>query len=436
MEVKIESILSRSNLQIAYDRVVGNRGASGVDGMEVDELGAYLKENWEDCKAKIQSREYKPSLVRRVTIGKPDGGERHLGIPTVLDRMIQHSISQELSKYYDSSFSDYSYGFRTGRNCHQAINKALDYVNSGYVYMVSIDLSKFFDRVHHDRLMGTLMKSIKDKAVLSLIRGYLTSGIMSEGLVSLPTEGTPQGGNLSPILSNIVLDELDKQLEKRGHKFVRYADDISIFVRSRRAGIRVMEGISNWIEKELHLKVNTEKSGVFYCNQGSLLGYGFFKTSKTYQLRVIGKSIKRFKSKLRKLTNRSWSISMDDRLEKERQIIQGWINYYGLAKCKNHMISIDSWLKRRFRQIIWKTWKLPRTKRRNLIKLGIPEGEAHKWANTRRGSWRSSKSATLHVAISNDRLHKRGYRSLVSYYLYRHSDLMNRRDTRSVCPVV
>jgi len=436
MEVQIESIVSQRNLQIAYERVVSSRGASGVDGMEVDELGEYLKGNWEGTKTKILSGKYKPSIIRRVSIGKPDGGIRHLGIPTVLDRMIQHCISQELAKYYDSSFSQSSYGFREGRNCHQAVSQALDYVNDGYTYMVSIDLSKFFDRVHHDRLMGKLMKSIKDKAVLRLIRGYLKSGIMTEGVIIKPLEGTPQGGNLSPILSNIVLDELDKELENRKHKFVRYADDISIFVRSRRAGERVIQSVSNWIEQELRLKVNTEKSGVFHCNKGGLLGYGFYKTSKKYSLRVSRNSLKRFKTKLRELTNRSWSISMDDRLEKERQIIQGWINYYGLARCKNHMISLDSWLRRRFRQIIWKSWKLPRTKLRNLRKLGISNEEARKWANTRRGSWRSSKSATLHVAISNERLEKRGYRSLVSYYSSRHTDLMNRRDTRTVCPVV
>lgn len=436
MEVRIENIVSRSNLEKAYGQVVGNRGSSGIDGMKVEELKRHLSEYWEEYKTKILAGKYKPSLIRRVSIGKPDGGIRHLGIPTVLDRMIQHSISQELVKYYDAGFSKNSYGFRPGRNAHQALEQSLDYINEGYEYLVSIDLSKFFDRVHHDRLMSKLSKDISDKQVLRLIRRYLQSGIMIDGVVHQPREGTPQGGNLSPILSNIVLDELDKELERRGHKFVRYADDISIYVKSRRAGERVLESIGKWIEKVLRLTVNTEKSGVYHCTRGGLLGYGFNKNSELYTLRVLPKSLKRFKEKLRKLTSRKWSISFDDRVEKERQIIQGWINYYGLAKCKGHMKLLDQWLRRRFRQCIWKTWKLVRTRKKNLIKLGIPEKKAYMWANTRKGYWAISKSPILTTAIPNKLLESRGYRSLVSYYEYRHSDLMNRRDTRTVRPVV
>ncbi|MEM9546434.1 MAG: group II intron reverse transcriptase/maturase [Bacteroidota bacterium] len=436
MEVRIENIVSRGNLERAYSQVVGNKGSSGVDEMEVEELKSHLKEFWQDYKKQLLTGTYNPSLIRRVSIGKPGGGLRHLGIPTVLDRMIQHSISQELVKYYDTGFSANSYGFRPGRNAHQALEQSLSYVNEGYEYLVSIDLSKFFDRVHHDRLMSRLSKDITDKEVLRLIRRYLQSGIMIEGVVHQLREGTPQGGNLSPILSNIVLDELDKELEGRRHKFVRYADDISIYVKSRRAGERVLKSVSNWIEKVLRLKVNTEKSGVYHCTKGGLLGYGFYKNSEGYVHRVLPKSLKRFKAKLRKVTSRRWSMSFDERVEKERQIIQGWINYYGLAKCKSHMKEIDKWLRRRFRQCIWKTWKLVRTRMRNLIKLGIPKKYAYKWANTRKGYWAISKSPILTRSIPNKLLDSRGYRSLVSYYEYRHSDLMNRRDTRTVRPVV
>jgi len=436
MEVQIESIVSQTNLRIAYDQVIGNKGSSGVDGMGVKELKPYLKQNWTEVRRNLMTGKYKPSLVRRVSIDKPDGGKRHLGIPTVLDRMIQHSISQELVKKYDVNFSDHSYGFRSGRNAHQALERSLDYIKGGYEYMVSIDLSKFFDRVHHDRLMSKLSKDIRDKQVLLLIRRYLQSGIMIEGVVHRPTQGTPQGGNLSPILSNIVLDELDVELTNRGHKFVRYADDISIFVKSRRAGERVLESVSNWIEKVLRLRVNTDKSGVSHCTKGGLLGYGFYKDSKGYNHRVLPKSLKRFKAKLRRVTSRRISISFDERVEKERQIIQGWINYYGMAKCKGHMIKLDSWLRRRFRQCIWKTWKLVRTRMRRLMQLKIPRQKAYEWANTRLGYWRISKSPILHTAIPNSLLESRGYHSLVSYYDYRHTDLMNRRDTRTVRPVV
>lgn len=436
MEVKLESILSRENLLKAYHQVVGNKGAPGIDRMEVSELSGYLSSNWKSIAEQIRTGKYKPSAVRRVSIPKPNGGERHLGIPTVLDRMIQHSISQELVKLYDGSFSKYSYGFRIGRNAHQALEQSLDYLKCGYEYVVSIDLEKFFDRVNHDKLMGKLSKSIKDKEVLRLIRRYLQSGIMEEGVVLRNDEGTPQGGNLSPILSNIVLDALDKELENRGLHFVRYADDISIFVKSPRAGERVLVNVSNWIEKHLKLKVNAEKSGVKHCNKSGLLGYGFYKSKDGYQFRVLAKSLARFKLKLKRLTKRSWSVSLDYRLERLRQTLQGWINYFGLAKVKNKIEALDGWLRRRVRMCIWKTWKLTRTKMRSLIKLGIPKFKAYQWANSRKGYWVISGSPILQTAIPNKLLEIRGLRSLLSYYLYRHNDLMNRRDTRTVRPVV
>jgi len=436
MEVLLENILSRNNLLVAYNQVVGNKGASGIDGMTVDDLGDYLKENWESIRLKIEQGKYKPSAVRRVSIAKPNGGERHLGIPTVLDRMVQHSISQELNKLYDPNFSEYSYGFRKGRDAHQALNQSLDYIQEGYEYMVSIDLEKFFDRVNHDKLMSKLSKRITDKEVLRLIRRYLQSGIMEEGLIRKNEEGTPQGGNLSPILSNIVLDELDKELGSRGHRFVRYADDISIFVKTSRAGLRVLESVSNWISKHLKLRVNLEKSGVKHCMKGELLGYGFYKSKTGYGFRISPRSYKRFQVKLKRLTKRSWSVSLDYRFEKLRQTIQGWLNYYGLAAGKQRIRRLDEWLRRRVRMCIWKTWKRVRTRMRSLIKLGIPKEKAYMWANTRKGYWEISGSPILATTITTRRLEKRGYRSLLSYYLHRHSILMNRRDTRTVRPVV
>ena len=436
MEVLLENILSRNHLLGAYNQVVGNKGASGIDGMTVDDLGDYLKENWESIRLKIEQGKYKPSAVRRVSIPKPNGGERHLGIPTVLDRMVQHSISQELNKLYDPNFSEYSYGFRKGRDAHQALNQSLDYIQEGYEYMVSIDLEKFFDRVNHDKLMSKLSKGITDKEVLRLIRRYLQSGIMEEGLIRKNEEGTPQGGNLSPILSNIVLDELDKELESRGHRFVRYADDISIFVKTSRAGLRVLESVSNWISKHLKLRVNLEKSGVKHCMKGELLGYGFYKSKTGYGFRISPSSYKRFQIKLKRLTKRSWSVSLDYRFEKLRQTIQGWLNYYGLAAGKRRIRRLDEWLRRRVRMCIWKMWKLVPTRMRSLIRLGIPKGKAYMWANTRKGYWEISGSPILETSITNRRLEKRGYRSLLSYYLHRHSILMNRRDTRTVRPVV
>ena len=436
MEVLLENILSRNNLTQAYNQVVGNKGSAGVDGMTVDQLGDYLRENWEILRLKIEQGKYQPTAVRRVSIPKPNGGERHLGIPTVFDRMLQHSISQELDKLYDETFSAYSYGFRKGRSAHQALNQSLDYIQSGYEYLVSIDLEKFFDRVNHDKLMSKLSKGISDKEVLRLIRRYLQSGIMAEGVKQSNEEGTPQGGNLSPILSNIVLDELDKELESRGHRFVRYADDISIFVKTPRAGLRVLESVSKWISKELKLQVNAEKSGVKHCMKGGLLGYGFYKSKTGYGFRILSSSYKRFQVKLKRLTKRSWSVSLDYRLEQLRQTMQGWLNYYGLAACKTRITRLDEWLRRRLRMCIWKTWKRVRTRMRSLIQLGIPKDRAYWWACTRKGYWPISGSPILQTAITNRRLEQRGYSSLLSYYLYRHSNLMNRRDTRTVRPVV
>jgi len=434
----LKQVLSKENMKAAYTRVVENKGAAGIDGMGVDELKPYLQINWQQLTEKLEEGKYKPSPVRRVTIPKPNGGERSLGIPTVLDRMLQQGISQQLTKHYDTTFSEYSYGFRKGRSCHQALDTALWYLNEGYVYVVEIDLEKFFDKVNHDRLMHRLSIDIKDKELLRLIRRYLQSGVMEGGLISRTEEGTPQGGNLSPLLSNIVLDELDKELECRGHRFVRYADDISIFVKSRKAGERVLQSISNWIEKKLKLTVNQEKSGVKHYTKGGLLGFGFYKDGEGVKSRILGKSYLRFQRKLKRLTKRSWSMSMEDRLTRINQVTIGWLYYFGKAKGKSRIKRLDEWLCRRLRMCIWKQWKLIRTRHRSLMKLGVADNQAYQWANTRKGYWRIAGSPILQSTVTYDRLIQNGYKPLSTMYKDVHLllNLMNRRDTRTVRPVV
>lgn len=432
----IETILRRENLNRAYQQVTRNKGAAGIDKMTTEELGVYLSKQGEELIRSIREGTYKPQAVRRVEMQTPKGGVRLLGIPTVVDRMIQQAIGQELSKHYDPLFSDYSYGFRAGRSCHQAIDTALDYLNAGYCYVVSIDLSKFFDRVNHDRLMHSLSVRITDKGVLRLIRRYLQSGVMINGVVQKTEEGTPQGGNLSPILSNIVLDELDKELERRGHKFVRYADDITIFVQSRRAGERVLESVGGYIESRLKLRVNRDKSGVHHYTKGSMLGFGFYKDAKGVQVRILEDRYQRIRRKLKRLTSRRWSISFDERMDHLYSYIMGWIGYYGKAKGATKMKQTDKWLRRRLRMCIWKQWKKIGKRMRSLIQLGASRQQAYEWANTRKSYWRTSRSPILQRTITNERLAKRGYTSIEKAYRRRHSILMNRRDTRTVRPVV
>jgi len=435
--ISIEDILSRDNMNRAYVQVTGNGGAAGIDGMTTEELGGYLSEHGEGLLSLLRSGTYKPQAVKRVEIPKATGGVRLLGIPTVVDRMIQQAIGQELSKHYDPLFSDYSYGFRVGRSCHQAVDTALDYFNAGYCYAVSIDLAKFFDRVNHDRLMYSLSMRIKDKEVLRLIRRYLQSGVLINGVVQKTEEGTPQGGNLSPILSNIVLDELDKELERRGHKFVRYADDITIFVQSRRAGERVLGSVTDYIESRLKLQVNRDKSGVYHYTKVGMLGFGFYKDSKGVHSRILERPYQSFRRKLKRLTSRKWSISFDERMDYLYSYITGWIGYYGKAKGAAKMKQTDKWLRRRLRMCIWKQWKKVGKRMRSLIQLGASRQQAYEWANTRKSYWHISRSPILQRTITNERLAIRGYTSIEKVYHRRHSILMmNRRDTRTVRPVV
>jgi group II intron reverse transcriptase/maturase len=432
----LESILERANLKAAWEQVARNNGAPGVDGMKAEDLLAHLSEQWGTYKQSLLEGKYRPQAVRRVEIPKPNGGVRQLGIPTVMDRFIQQATARKLDELYDPTFSESSYGFRQGRSAHQALDKALEHLNGGLSYIVEIDLEKFFDRVNHDRLMHQLGKRIGDKRVLKLVRSYLEAGVLENGIVRRNEEGTPQGGNLSPVLSNIVLDELDKELESRGHKFVRYADDISIYCASQRAAERVLESVSQWIEKRLKLKVNREKSGIKRPSDGQLLGFGFYHSPQGIRPRISSKSYARLKDKLKKLTCRSWSTSMAERLGRLADATIGWANYFGAGDGKNRLKSMDEWLRSRLRMCIWKQWKKVKTRMASLRKLGASEEQAYMWANTRKGPWRTAHSPILLTTISEIRLKQRGYVPLMETYTLRRETLMNRRDTRPVRPVV
>jgi RNA-directed DNA polymerase len=412
----LEKILSRENLKSAYHRVVTNKGAGGIDGIEVKDLKPLLWENWATTKELILEGKYQPQAIRRAWIDKPDGGKRKLGIPTVLDRMIQQAISQQLTLVYDRKFSNSSYAYRPGRNAHMAVKQALRYMGGKRDYIICIDLSQFFDRVNHDRLMQRLTEQVHDKRVLSLIRKYLQAGEMSEGLCRKQIEGTPQGGPLSPILSNIVLDELDKELESRGHKFVRYADDISIFVKSMKAAERVYESITIYIESRMKLKVNPKKSCICRPEGLTILGHGFKKYRGGYQCCVSPKSVRRFKDKVKTITRKTSPLTLDERFERLSQLFRGWINYFKLCWMRDMVSSLDNWIRDRLRYCIWKSWKRIRTRIRNLRRLGISITQSIRWGCTRKGGWRICKSQVMHVTVTNERLQQRGYQSLVSIY--------------------
>ena len=416
----LERILSRDNMISAMKRVISNKGSHGVDGMKVYELKQYLKTNWPGIREKILNSEYKPMSVRRVEIPKPNGGTRLLGIPTVLDRLIQQAIAQELNIIYDNKFSESSFGFRPRRSAKQAIKKAEFYINEGYRWVVDMDLEKFFDKVNHDILMYKLSKDIHDKRVLKLIRKYLQSGIMINGIMVANEEGTPQGGPLSPLLSNIMLDELDKELEKRGHKFCRYADDCNIYIKSKRAGERVMDSITDFIEGKLKLRVNREKSAVDRPWKRKFLGFTLnLMFGKAYSS-ISKNSLKRHKEKLKDILSRSKPIPLEQRINKINQVNIGWINYYGVAKCKGIVGQLDKWIRQRLRMCIWKQWKKVRTRYRNLKKLGLTHCQAIKFANTRKGYWRIANSAVLNTTLTNQFFTDLGLKSLTRQYIKIH----------------
>lgn len=413
----MERILSRENLIQALKRVERNKGSHGVDNMPVQNLRRHVTEHWSTLRFELEKGTYQPSPVRRVEIPKPDGGVRLLGIPTVVDRFIQQAIAQELSKVFDPTFSEHSYGFRPKRNAHQAIRKAKAYIREGNRWVVDMDLEKFFDKVNHDKLMGLLAKSVKDSRLLRIIKRYVKSGILTNGVCIRTSEGTPQGGPLSPLLANIVLHELDKELERRGHNFVRYADDFHIYVSSRKAGHRVLNSVTTFIEKKLHLKVNREKSAVDRPWRRKFLGFSFTPHGNP-KVRVHKKSIQRLKEQVRELTSRSKGWSMKYRILKLNQYLTGWCGYFALADTKSIFSKLDAWIRRRMRMCLWKEWKLPKTRKRKLIGLGVPKWKAHEWANTRKGYWRIAESPILSKTLNNSYWSRLGLRSLYERYTY------------------
>ena len=415
----LEKVLSKDNLNRAYKQVYKNKGASGVDGITVDELLLYLKEHKEEILWKIRNRKYKPQPVRRVFIPKENGKMRKLGIPSVIDRVIQQAIVQVLTPIYEEQFSNNSYGFRPERSCEMAVIKALECFNDGYDWIVDIDLQSFFDEVNQDKLIGIIRRTIKDGNLVSLIRKFLQSGVMEKGVLQPTKKGTPQGGNLSPLLSNIMLNELDKELEARGLNFVRYADDCLIMVRSEKAANRVMESITTFITKKLGLKVNVDKSKVARPNDIKYLGFGFYKKMNQNRWRPKPhiKSAQKFKTKLRDILIRSRSISLDERLLKLKQIIYGWVNYFRIADMKKLLRGIDENIRRKLRVIIWKQWKKIRKRYTCLRKLGITHRDAYVTANSRRGYYHMAHTCVLEKAISKERLNKRGLVNSLDHYL-------------------
>jgi len=404
-----ERVLLRENIQAAWKRVRANAGAAGIDGMTIDEFPTWAKSgHWKVICTELRTGQYKPSPVRRVEIDKPDGGKRQLGIPTVTDRVIQQSIAQVLTPIFDPGFSKNSFGFRPGRNGHQAVKQVQSIINKGRRIAVDADLSKFFDRVNHDLLMTHLGYKLKDKRLLQLIKLYLRAGVMDKQLYLESREGVPQGGPLSPLLANIVLDPLDKELEKRGHKFARYADDFTILVKSQRAGKRVLRSISNYLQNRLKLVVNTTKSQVVKTDESKFLGFTFRKG----RIQWHPKTLSKFKTRVRELTNRNWGVSMGYQLYKISQFLRGWINYFGIAHCYQLCVELDHWIRRRVRMAYWRQWRKPRTKIGSLIKLGVHVRSAVACGITSKGPWRSSRTPGIQQALSNAYLKSQGLYAL------------------------
>jgi RNA-directed DNA polymerase len=412
----LEHILSPSNLNAAFKQVKRKKGAGGVDKMEVESLKDYLVTNKDMLIKSIQMGKYRPNPVRRVCIPKENGKQRQLGIPTVVDRVIQQSIAQKLTTIYEPQFSAFSYGFRPKRSAHQALRKCQDYITQGYIYAVDIDLERFFDTVNHSKLIEVLSRTIKDGRVISLIHKYLNAGVMQEDYYEETHEGVPQGGPLSPLLGNILLNELDWELEKRGHKFVRYADDMVILCKSRRSAERTMEGIMSYLERTLFLKVNRDKSQVATVKDIKFLGYSFYQLEGEGRLRIHPKSVTKMKTRIKQLTSRSNGWGNQRRKEALSQYIKGWVQYFKLADMRKLLERTDEWYRRRLRMVVWKQWKRTKTRLANLIKLGINKYKAYEWANTRKGYWHIANSFILSRTITNDRLRMAGYVFLLDYY--------------------
>jgi group II intron reverse transcriptase/maturase len=410
-----KAVFEKENLRTALKRVESNKGAAGIDGMEVQDLSGYLKEHWKEVREALESGKYRPSPVRRVEIPKSDGGVRQLGIPTVLDRLIQQAIAQMLTPMFEAVFSPYSFGFRPGRSAHQAVQKSQEYIQEGYDWVVDIDLEKFFDRVNHDMLMARVARVVKDKRVLKLIRAYLNSGVMLNGVVVETGEGTPQGGPLSPLLSNIMLSDLDRELEGRGHKFVRYADDCNIYVKTETAGARVMESVKKYLEKKLKLKVNPKKSKVERATRVKFLGFSFFKRKGEVLIRIANRTKERFMEKVRNLTKRTRSGKLEDIVSEINRYVIGWTAYYRLAATPSVFEGLDEWVRRRLRQMLWKRWKRGTTRYRELVRLGVPLERAALGA-VGTSPWRMSRTPVINEALSNAFWQNTGLESIAKRY--------------------
>jgi RNA-directed DNA polymerase len=412
----LEKILDRRNVEYAIKAVERNKGAGGIDDLQSDELRPFINTHYRELRESILSGRYQPQPVRMVEIPKPQGGKRMLGIPTVVDRMLHQAVLQWLTPQVDEEFNEHSFGFRPHRNCHQAVIAAKRMMDEGKEWIIELDLEKFFDRVNHQKLMGLLSKRIEDKRTLKLINLWLKSGIMASGVVSQRTEGTPQGSPLSPLLSNILLDELDKELSRRGHSFVRYADDCSIYVKSKQAAQRVLASITKYIEETLLLKVNREKSKISRPHESYLLGFSFYKTKGQYQIRIHPKPLERVKEKCKQLTKSSDPTTERKKLRKLDEIIRGWVNYFKLAKAKSHMKRLDEMLRTRLRISTWRRWKRIKTKIRNLTLLGVRKEQAYQWGNTSKGACRIAHSHILYTTLTTDYWRKQGYRGFYLYY--------------------
>ena len=412
----LEQILAGDNLNLAYKQVKRNKGAGGIDGMQVDELLPFLRENRKELVQSLRDGKYCPQPVRRAEIPKDNGKIRKLGIPTVVDRLIQQAICQVLTPIFEEQFSDNSFGFRPKRSAHDALKRCRTNITEGYRYVVDMDLEKYFDTVNQSKLIQILSETIKDGRVVSLIHRFLNAGVMVKGAFEKSPEGVPQGGPLSPLLGNIMLNECDKELEKRGHRFVRYADDLMIFCKSKKAAQRTLENTLPFIEGKLFLKVNREKTKVAHVNYVKYLGYSFYIHRGEARLRIHPKSIQKLKDKVREVTGRSNGMGIQERKDRLNQVVRGWMNYFNRADAKNLLKALDEWLRSRIRMVTWKRWKRIRTRFENLKRAGLDEERAWMWANTRKGYWRTAHSPILTRVLSNDLIRRAGYLGFLECY--------------------